>query len=981
MLPPGLHSQYSSQRGVNVKLMKLHYLKTFLFTSVLCASLTSYALDPRVNYDKISSENFDIIYDAKSYELAKLYLQEAERAHKILVEIFGISPAKTVVVLDDSYDIANGSAIGVPRPLVNAYVNPPTPLSTIDHFSYWPRDLFVHEYTHILNMEPTKGIWKPFRFVFGSLFRPNMLLPRWYLEGLAVEMESRFNQFGRLKSTDYDAMIRAFYLDSKWGEDNLSAINESSTPSWPGGQRPYFYGALVWHELVQSKSLSIIKTFNERYARRFPWFITRPMVDELGMTYQDFLKNVYTKYGSLAQKQIQKISEQEITKGTPILTKDSVFDHSPQMSPDGDKLLFVSQNLDGDSKIYVMKRLGDTWVPLTSVNPKEADLHLDDIAKDDIQRASWFPNSNKIVFDSNEKFDRANHFYDLFTFDFDKKEIEPLTKGLRAREPAVSPKGDQIIYVSAASGKTSLYTVDSAGKNPTLIYSPTGYDRVSRPDFLSDDEIIFSEKTSGIDKLHVVNLKTKKTVRVLDFPAKYPIVTSKGILFSSNKSGVENLYIVSSDFTSIKPLTNSLTRVINGTLDIKNNKIIYSELTGTGPQIKEATVPQNIKLLPPVTHMIAGDFTEKISEEVPTVNAEPKRYHALPYMFPQFWMPSVLLAQDGTIIDVMIPGSDPTGFHNYTLSGTYDTRPDKFSGYFFYDWKNSLGTTSFLVSDYNQWYSSLKDSTNSQKLLVKHQVYIPNLSNSWKAIFGYEYKKSSIVENIGFGPETRNHYFSGPSVAMTFDNMEQKNMAISPSGEKAKAELTKYLSNTNHSEYTETFLKFSHFQKEWLPERHVLAFTAQTSITNSHRNLLLGTTSSESEFTVGPSGDGFVTRGYPAGEFIGYTIASGSLEYRFPLFEKWKGPDNPTAYFLKRIHGSVFAETLTLKGAYFNELNQPKRANLGKYYSSGGVELKFDTTIAYHVPITWKVVGGYGFDTKANGGLNVYLVMEAPQAF
>src|SRR6187402_1244853 len=121
MLPPGLHSQYSSQRGVNVKLMKLHYLKTFLFSSVLCVSTLSYALDPRLNYEKISTDHFDIIYDAKSYELAKIYLAEAERSYQILVDIFGIAPEKTVVVLDDSYDIANGSAAPVPRPLVNVF--------------------------------------------------------------------------------------------------------------------------------------------------------------------------------------------------------------------------------------------------------------------------------------------------------------------------------------------------------------------------------------------------------------------------------------------------------------------------------------------------------------------------------------------------------------------------------------------------------------------------------------------------------------------------------------------------------------------------------------------------------------------------------------------------------------------------------------------------------------------------------------------
>src|SRR5690606_24910081 len=110
MLPPGLHSQYSKQREVNVKLMKLRFIKTFLFLILNIVTTDSFALDPNQDYKKISSEHFDIIYDAKSYDLAKVYLEEAERSYTILKDVFGITPDKTVVVLDDTVDTANGSA-------------------------------------------------------------------------------------------------------------------------------------------------------------------------------------------------------------------------------------------------------------------------------------------------------------------------------------------------------------------------------------------------------------------------------------------------------------------------------------------------------------------------------------------------------------------------------------------------------------------------------------------------------------------------------------------------------------------------------------------------------------------------------------------------------------------------------------------------------------------------------------------------------
>ncbi len=983
MLPPGLHSQYSSQVGANVKLMKLQILKLFLFSSALLICVQTLALDPRVKLNKISSENFDIIYDAKSYELAKIYLEEAERSHQILVDVFGISPKKTTVVLDDTYDVSNGSAIGVPRPNVNVYVSQPTPLASIDHYSSWPRDVFLHEYAHILNMEPARGVAKPLRFIFGSVIRPNMFLPRWYLEGLAVEMESRFNEFGRLKSTDYDAMIRSLYLDSKWGKDNLSAINEVSTPDWPRGQRPYFYGALVWHEFIQSKSISIVRTFNERYARRFPWVITQPMVDEFGKTYQDFLKDVYKKYGDLAQKQISKIQEQETTKGNLILTKEGVFNHSPEISPDGEKLLFVSDNKDGDSVLYVFKRLGEQWVPAEALTPKDTDNHvpLPNLEKSEIQRATWFPSSQKIVFDSVDTFDRTNHYYDLYTYDLVEKKSKKITKGLRAREPAVSPNGNLIAFVKSSQGKTALYTVDGEGKNEALLYSPESYDRVSRPSFISEKELVFAQKNSkGIDRLHILNMETKQITRILDFPSKYPVSTSQGIVFSSNKSGVENLYSVNSDLTSIRALTNTLTKTVNGTIDTKANKIIYSELTSDGPQIKEAPLAKQAIILPSVTHPIAANYPEKIVE-APKLNPEAKTYHALPYMFPQFWIPWITVAEDGTTTSISLPGSDPTGFHSYLLDGSYHSKSEKFSTSFQYLWDNSIGKTILFAYDDYDWHNSLQETTHDQKVGVSHWFYIPGLSNDWKAKLGYEYLKSNLFSYVTTPAKKVDHYFDGPSAGIAYDNMDKKLLDISSSGQSAKATYTKYFENSTKTNYDETFVKLQHFHTKWLPERHVLALSAQTVYTEANRSLLLGTTSSQAEYTLGPDNEGFVTRGYPPGQFMGFTMVSGTVEYRFPLSQKWKGPDSPAPYFIKRFHASIFAETLTLKGIYFNEDDSYSRAELGKYFTAAGAEFKIDTTIFYHAPITFKVVGAYGFDEDAEGGFNIYFTIQAPQVF
>lgn len=46
---------------------------------------------------------------------------------------------------------------------------------------------------------------KFFKTFLGSIVAPTLLLPRWWHEGIAVEMETRFSNFGRLRSTYQDA--------------------------------------------------------------------------------------------------------------------------------------------------------------------------------------------------------------------------------------------------------------------------------------------------------------------------------------------------------------------------------------------------------------------------------------------------------------------------------------------------------------------------------------------------------------------------------------------------------------------------------------------------------------------------------------------------------------------------------------------------------------------------------------------------------
>ena len=175
----------------------------------------------------LRTDHFEIVYREDQKALAKRYALAAERARELLMPLFKEGPDSTVIYIGDETDSANGAASMLPYPTIVVYPVVPAPLDSIDDYGDWPFELMVHEYTHhILNMYPRHGIYVPLSYIFGDVIRPNLLLPQWYLEGLAVNNETRLSDHGRLRADRTEADARALVLDERLSGETLSKINE-----------------------------------------------------------------------------------------------------------------------------------------------------------------------------------------------------------------------------------------------------------------------------------------------------------------------------------------------------------------------------------------------------------------------------------------------------------------------------------------------------------------------------------------------------------------------------------------------------------------------------------------------------------------------------------------------------------------------------------------------------------------------------------
>src|SRR5882724_11151415 len=153
--------------------------------------------------------------------------------------------------------------------------------------------------------------------------------------------------------------------------------------------------------------------------------------------------------------------EKKLTGGT----KD---EYHASLSPDGKKLLFVSE-LNGSRDIWLADADGQNPVPLT-----------DDPGTED--QPAWSPDGRQIAYAA---FPREGGSFDLWTVNADGSGRRRLTT-TPANElfPAWHPDGVHLVYVTDASGNFDLYQIDVRdGRTTPLVVSP---DHEARPAFSPD---------------------------------------------------------------------------------------------------------------------------------------------------------------------------------------------------------------------------------------------------------------------------------------------------------------------------------------------------------------------------------------------------------------------------------------------------------------------------------------------------------------
>jgi Tol biopolymer transport system component len=186
------------------------------------------------------------------------------------------------------------------------------------------------------------------------------------------------------------------------------------------------------------------------------------------------------------------------------LTDNNVEDRSPEWSPDGSMIVFVSWIPDRGGEIFVMDDDGNNVKQLTDNRALDAD-------------PAWSPDGKKIAFVSHrDRVSRNDHDYflasltygpsppidEIYVMNPDGSNQVRLTDNLATEKaPTWSPDGKKIVFISDRDGVDRIYTMNPDGSNPVLL-SPNGFQKWSLSVSPDGAQIAFGA-TDGIFVLNV----------------------------------------------------------------------------------------------------------------------------------------------------------------------------------------------------------------------------------------------------------------------------------------------------------------------------------------------------------------------------------------------------------------------------------------------------------------------------------------------
>ena len=950
--------------------------KILFFCSILlfAASAASAKFDPSFTWTTLETPHFDIHYHQGEEEIAKRAAVIAEDVHSRLVPRIKWDPkGRTDIVLVDSMDDTNGLTTPVPYNHIVLFITQPLgePGFGTTVYDEWMRTLITHEYTHILHLDMVTGIPAIIQDIFGRIYFPNQFEPIWMIEGLAVYEETEETSGGRGRSPGSEMILRMAVLENRFPRMSQTT---SFPDSWPAGQVPYLFGEGFTQYIAEKYGREKLADVSVAYSGRGVPFLVdstgeRVLHADYADLWDEWLSSLKTRYGLVRDD----VSMRGMTASSA-LTSRGYINVSPAFSPDNRRIAYTVQNADKFPGIYMMNADG-------SGDRKVVDNTTSTTSSG--QSIAWSPDNGGIYYTKDEIVRNTNVYNDIYYYDLTSKQEIRITKGLRARDPYPSPDGKKLLFVTNALGKNRLAVLDLAAirgreaREQDIVYLTGDSEfQYETPRYSSDGSsiVVGVWQPGGYKDIWVLDSRGNKTRelmhdRAIDGNAVWS-ADNRIIYFSSDRTGIFNLYAYELDKKTIFQVTNVLGGAFTPAPSPDNSRIVFASYSAKGYDLHTMPVDS-------ASWKQAEPFKDPypiMTYNEPQVETKTKPYNPLPTLYPRFWLPWYGASEEsGSLWGFLTFNQDAVERHSYLLTGLYSPTTHRTWYSFNYAYDGLYPTALFSASDIDGTYSGLlgpRDYVQREKTIDASLVFpLLTIPRQQEVTIGYRRKEISALTKLPPGPGPAQGELISGRVSYKFNNAEQFGLSISPENgrtiELGYERLDRALgSDFNVSKYTADWHEYIDFP--W--QHHVLLARAFYGTSSGdvipQRAFQLGG-DNPGDSTIPVDSQAIFLRGYPINAFLGQKAALASLEYRFPIENIENGWGNAPIFF-RRLHGAVFAEA---GNAWDKGFHAPD------FKRSVGAEARLDTYFSYYLPITFRLVVAKGLDVQRDTFVYVSLWM------
>ncbi len=902
---------------------------------------------PGFHFHTLSTDRVSVHFHQGEEAMAR---EAAALATEILArheQRYGQKVGRVQIVLVDAEDDSNGFATPLPYPFVTIQAAAPDGSDGFGNHEGWLRLALTHELAHVVDLEEAGGLWRVGRHVFGRapfLF-PNVFAMSWMIEGLATYEETRLTAFGRGRDPDSAMVLRMAALAGRFPKEDQAIY---ALEAWPGGQTPYLFGEAFLRDLTERYGEDTLPRLARQQARQIiPYLDGRAVAKVTGRGLDAQWK------GWTAERTVQarrEAAERGARGWSPIapLTSRGIRQGEPRFSPDGSWIAYSSATLARFPELRLVRPDGTQDHRLSLRNGGSG--------------LAWMPDGRGIVFAELQVHRTFAVFGDLSLVEVPGGRVRRLTRGLRARDPDVSPDGHTVVFVRRLGDRSDLFTVDVDGGGLARLtrslagvewsdprFSPAGR-RIAASRLLPGGwlDVVLVDRTSG-----AVSQVTHDRAKDLE-PTWTP--DGRAVVFRSDRDGVSNLYAARLHDRALFRLTNVLGGAFEPSISPDGRTIAFTTYSSRGFDL--ALAPFQL-----ATAVAAEPFVD--DNPAPHADPVPSDARIEPYrparlLLPRFWTPWFERDSREVRIGAATGGQDPLLRHAWALQGSYGSESQRvnLTGYYRYDrFRTSLTLAAQDVTD------PLEEGLRrTRQLNVAATLPIRRTVRSLQSLsFTYRRRRESS------GRETEDA--GGLETAWTFTSAKSYPYSISPvDGAQLRLAWLHEAKALGGDLSLEKLTADLRYFSRLLGERDVLAVRMGAGTT-------LGAPPRHDTFSLGGYPDAALLevfrtnpgdlRGYEANAFEGRSFAVANLEYRFPLVSPQRGWRS-FPVFVRHLHGSVFVDAAEVWDG-----RSSAAFRLADLKTSAGASLGLDTAIGFSVPTTAELVVAHGF--AAGGDTKLYL--------